>query len=217
MSKKKRQVYEFDNFRLDARERQLSRDGELVTLPSKAFDLLLVLIENNGRLVEKDELYQSVWGDQVVEESNLTVQMSSIRKALGERIQNPRYVVTVPGFGYRFVGDVISTGKDREFVIETETGSGCCCAGAAGLLDSSATLPADEPSRLRTNGKQDRGLERPQARSRIPQLNCSRSLERWEAQGCLALSTSTIAESNRASSATSPSIKQSGSASCFRV
>jgi DNA-binding winged helix-turn-helix (wHTH) protein/TolB-like protein/Tfp pilus assembly protein PilF len=117
----KRQVYEFDNFRLDPEERQLLRDGQPVTLPSKAFDLLLVLVENNGRLVEKGEIYSRVWSDQVVEESNLTVQISAIRKALGERTQNPRYIVTVPGYGYRFVGNVVNPAEDREMVIETQT------------------------------------------------------------------------------------------------
>ncbi len=121
MSMQNRQVYEFDNFRLDAAERQLSRDGTPVTLPSKAFDLLLTLVENSGRLVEKGEIYRRVWGDQVVEESNLTVQVSAIRKALGERTQNPRYIVTVPGYGYRFVGDVVNPAEDREVVIETQT------------------------------------------------------------------------------------------------
>ncbi|HXI90002.1 MAG TPA: winged helix-turn-helix domain-containing protein, partial [Blastocatellia bacterium] len=116
-----RQVYEFDNFRLDAGERQLSRDGAPITLPSKAFDLLLALVENSGRLVEKGEIYSRVWGDQVVEESNLTVQISAIRKALGERTRNPRYIVTVPGYGYRFVGDVVNPAEDREVVIETQT------------------------------------------------------------------------------------------------
>jgi DNA-binding winged helix-turn-helix (wHTH) protein/TolB-like protein/Flp pilus assembly protein TadD len=121
MTTQKRQVYEFDNFRLDAGERQLSRDGAPVTLPSKAFDLLLALVENSGRLVEKEEIYSRVWGDQVVEESNLTVQVSAIRKALGERTQNPRYIVTVPGYGYRFVGNVVNLAEDREVVIETQT------------------------------------------------------------------------------------------------
>jgi DNA-binding winged helix-turn-helix (wHTH) protein len=93
----------------------------MVPLPSKAFDLLLALVENSGRLVEKEELYQKVWADQIVEESNLTVQMSAIRKALGEGKHNPRYIVTVPGYGYRFVGEVASPGEGREVVIETET------------------------------------------------------------------------------------------------
>lgn len=121
MSRQKQQIYEFDNFRLDAAERQLLRDGEIVPLPSKAFDLLLVLVENNGRLVEKEKLYQRVWADQVVEESNLTVQMSAIRKALGERRDNPRYILTVAGYGYRFIGDVVNLNEDAEVVIETET------------------------------------------------------------------------------------------------
>src|SRR6266496_2039443 len=121
INKLKRQVYEFDNYRLDAGERQLLRDGQSVSLPGKAFDLLVVLVENRGRLVGKDELYQSVWPEQIVEESNLTVQMSALRKALGERKPQPRYIVTVPGHGYRFVGEVMNLEDGREVVIETET------------------------------------------------------------------------------------------------
>jgi DNA-binding winged helix-turn-helix (wHTH) protein/Tol biopolymer transport system component len=121
VSAEKQQVYEFDGFHLDARKRRLLRGGEPVQIPSKAFDLLLTLIENNGRLVEKDELYQRVWADQIVEESNLTVQMSAIRRALGEQKQNPRYIITVPGRGYRFVGDVTNVDDDQELSIETET------------------------------------------------------------------------------------------------
>jgi eukaryotic-like serine/threonine-protein kinase len=117
ISKQKWQVYEFDNFRVDAGRRRLERDGKPVPLPSKAFDLLLALVENNGRLVEKEELYQSVWADQVVEESNLTVQMSAIRKALGERRDNPHYIITIPGRGYRFVGEVHQT--DEELLVES--------------------------------------------------------------------------------------------------
>lgn len=123
MREQKQQIYEFGNFRLDTRERQLWRDGELVQLPAKAFDLLLVLLENKGQLVEKDELYQRVWVDQIVEESNLTVQMSAIRKALGEHKQNPRYIMTVAGRGYRFIGEVGSRGAEQEMVFETETTS----------------------------------------------------------------------------------------------
>lgn len=111
MNRYNRQIYKFDNFRLDTTERQLLRDGQTVALPSKAFDLLVVLVENNGRLVEKDELYHRVWEDPVVEESNLTVQMSAIRQALGERRENPRYITTVAGRGYRFTGEVYVTPK----------------------------------------------------------------------------------------------------------
>jgi DNA-binding winged helix-turn-helix (wHTH) protein/Tol biopolymer transport system component len=121
MSKSKPLVYEFDNFRLDAAQRRLLRDGEPVTLSSKAFDLLLMLVENSGRLVEKEELYQRVWADQIVEESNLTVQMSAIRKALGESRQRQQYISTVTGRGYRFVAGVTGLIEDHEVVIETRT------------------------------------------------------------------------------------------------
>lgn len=115
-----RQIYRFDNFQLDADNRQLRRDDKPLSLPPKAFDLLLALVKNKGRLVEKDELFSSVWQDQIVEESNLTVHISQIRKALGETKNNPRFIETVSGYGYRFVGDVTNL-EDEEFVIETET------------------------------------------------------------------------------------------------
>jgi Tol biopolymer transport system component/DNA-binding winged helix-turn-helix (wHTH) protein len=121
MSKAKLLVYEFENFRLDVAERRLFRDGEPVTLSSKAFDLLLVLVENSGRLVEKEELYQRIWADQIVEESNLTVQMSAIRKALGETRRRQQYINTVTGRGYRFVANVTSLIEDNDVVIETQT------------------------------------------------------------------------------------------------
>ena len=122
MREQKHQIYGFDNFRLDVPNRQLLRDGRPVPLPSKAFDMLVVLIENDGRLMSKDELFSRVWPDQSVEESNLTVQVSAIRKALGERKDNPHYIVTVSGHGYRFIGDLLDVAAaDNEVVIETHT------------------------------------------------------------------------------------------------
>src|SRR6185369_8635329 len=66
MLEQKQQIYVFDNFRLDVPNRELSNDGRVVALPAKAFDMLVVLIENRGRLMEKDELFSSVWPDQIV-------------------------------------------------------------------------------------------------------------------------------------------------------
>lgn len=117
MSQQNQQIYRFDNFRLDVRNRQLLHDGEPVVLPAKAFDMLVVLIENGGRLVGKDDLFSRVWPDQIVEESNLTVQVSAIRKALGDRKDNPQYIVTVPGHGYRFTGNLISLDAEEEEVV----------------------------------------------------------------------------------------------------
>jgi DNA-binding winged helix-turn-helix (wHTH) protein len=99
-------VRRFAAFELDTRRRQLRRDGDVVSLQPKAFDLLVVLVESSGHLVTKDDLLARVWPGQIVEESNLTVHMSALRKALGERKEEHRFVVTEPGRGYRFVADV---------------------------------------------------------------------------------------------------------------
>ncbi|MCA1593260.1 MAG: winged helix-turn-helix domain-containing protein [Acidobacteria bacterium] len=114
MHELKQQIYGFDDFRLDVPNRQLLCDGRSVPLPSKAFDLLVALVENGGRLVSKEELLSRVWPDQIVEESNLSVQMSAIRKALGERKDRPRYIVTVAGHGYRFTGDVTVLDEEED-------------------------------------------------------------------------------------------------------
>lgn len=120
MSGQNREIYSFDGFELDAANRQLRHGGEVLLLPPKTFDVLVALVENNGRLVGKDEILAHVWGDQIVEESNLTVHISQIRKALGETKSNPRFIETVSGYGYRFVGDV-SNLQDEDLIIETET------------------------------------------------------------------------------------------------
>jgi DNA-binding response OmpR family regulator len=78
MPEQKQQIYTFDNYRLDVSNRQLLHDGKPLALPAKAFDMLVVLIENGGRLVGKDELFSRVWPDQIVEESNLAVHVSAI-------------------------------------------------------------------------------------------------------------------------------------------
>jgi len=99
-------IYEFGPFRVDALRRLLLREADEVRLPAKAFEILLVLLEEKGRLVDKDELMRRVWPDAVVEENNLTVNMSALRKSLGESPRDHRYLVTVPGRGYQFVADV---------------------------------------------------------------------------------------------------------------
>ena len=106
MSDTSTRIYEFGPFRVDTLRRVLLREGNPVRLPAKAFEILLVLLEGNGRLVEKDELMQRVWPDAVVEENNLTVNISALRKSLTESPGEHRYVVTVPGRGYQFVADV---------------------------------------------------------------------------------------------------------------
>src|SRR5258705_5440227 len=107
-------IYEFGPFRVDARRRLLLREGNQVRLPAKAFEILLVLLEGKGRLVEKDELMRRVWPDSVVEENNLTVNISALRRSLTESPGEHRYVLTVPGRGYQFVADVRQNGGEQE-------------------------------------------------------------------------------------------------------
>ncbi|CDM65449.1 tetratricopeptide repeat protein [Pyrinomonas methylaliphatogenes] len=99
-------VYEFGPFRLNARERILWRDDRLVPLAPKAIETLLALIERRGHVVSREELMARVWSEAFVEEANLTVQISVLRKTLGDTAEAPRYIETVAKRGYRFIAEV---------------------------------------------------------------------------------------------------------------
>jgi TolB-like protein/Tfp pilus assembly protein PilF len=98
--------YEFGPFRVDARERRLLRDGEVVPLTPKVFDILLVLVQNSGHILSKDEVMKLIWPNTAVEQGNLARNVSTLRKALGESPTNYRYVETIPWRGYRFMASV---------------------------------------------------------------------------------------------------------------
>ncbi len=98
--------YEFGEFLLDPRERQLLHAGQAVPLTPKAFDLLVLLVKNSGGLLTKDELMSALWPDSFVEEINLAQNISLIRKALGDSSREERVVETVPKQGYRFKAKV---------------------------------------------------------------------------------------------------------------
>jgi TolB-like protein/DNA-binding winged helix-turn-helix (wHTH) protein len=99
--------YRFEPFRLDTRARELREDGGApLPLTAKAFDTLCYLIEHRQRLVGKDELLAAIWPGRVVEENNLTQAIAALRRALGTNAGEHRYIVTVPGRGYRFIADV---------------------------------------------------------------------------------------------------------------
>src|SRR5262245_36701946 len=106
MSQQEKHFYEFGEFRIDVTKRRLLRHGEIVPLTPKAFDVLLALAEQSGRMMEKDELMQKVWPDTAVEENNLTQNIYTLRKIFGESRHESRYIATVPGLGYRFVAEV---------------------------------------------------------------------------------------------------------------
>ena len=103
MGRSAKHSFEFGPFRLVPEERQLLRDGQPVPLTPKSFDLLVVLVENAGHLIEKSELLNRVWPDSFVEEANLSVKMSELRRALGAAEDGSQYIETVPRSGYRFV------------------------------------------------------------------------------------------------------------------
>src|ERR1044071_7134279 len=97
--------YEFGRFRLKVAERVLLREGELVPLTPKVFDILVTLVEHGGQVVSKDDLMKRVWPNTFVEEGNLTQNISLLRKALGETAGGVQFIETVPRRGYRFVAD----------------------------------------------------------------------------------------------------------------
>jgi Tol biopolymer transport system component/DNA-binding winged helix-turn-helix (wHTH) protein len=96
----------FADFELDGVRRLLSKQGTPVALKSKTFDLLLVLVENRGEILGKDELLEKVWAGQFIEDSNITVHISTLRKILGEKKDENRFIVTVPGRGYSFIAEL---------------------------------------------------------------------------------------------------------------
>ena len=107
MAAEKRIVYEFGGFRLEADRRLLKRaDGVPIALTAKAFDTLLYLVEHRGETLDKDTLLRDIWPELVVEENNLTQNISTLRQVLGESRGENRFIVTVPRKGYRFVADV---------------------------------------------------------------------------------------------------------------
>src|SRR5579872_5327978 len=99
-------MYEFDAFRVDPVRRLLLRDGEPLPVTPKALSILLILLERAGEVVEKSELIERIWQGAFVTEANLTQNVFSLRKCLGERANDNRYIVTVPGRGYIFAGEV---------------------------------------------------------------------------------------------------------------
>lgn len=114
-------VYEFEEFRLDAKNHRLFRreSGRLVPLTPKAVELLLVLIQNKGRILSKDELLEAVWDNSFVEEANLSQTIFVLRKTLGENTKEPRFILTAPNRGYQFIASVRQVGTEDEIFEES--------------------------------------------------------------------------------------------------
>ncbi len=116
--------YEFASFRVDVAERRLWRDGRVVPLTSKTFDILLALVENSGHTLDKNDLMERVWANTFVEEGNLNRNISTLRKILGDDSHEQRFIRTVPKQGYRFTAPVREiTAAPEESLSENGTGA----------------------------------------------------------------------------------------------
>lgn len=111
MSTPARPIFKFGPFRLDPNEQRLLRDGEPVALTPKAFEVLLCLVERHGELLTKEELLEAVWPDTFVEEAVLSVNISTVRKALGDDQNGHSFIETAPRRGYRFLASVETVGQ----------------------------------------------------------------------------------------------------------
>jgi len=137
-------IYEFDGFRLEEGQSRLLYKDQTVTLKPKILDLLIFLVKKRGQLIGKDELMKEIWPDAIVEENNITVSTSILRKALGDAVGN-QYIETVPRRGYRFIATVTEvlpeepptreSHQDGEIEHEDEP------------IDSLAIIPLEAPDR----------------------------------------------------------------------
>jgi TolB-like protein/Tfp pilus assembly protein PilF len=106
-------IYEFNGFRLEVAQRRLLYEGRPVPLKPKILDLLLFLVEMRGQLVVKEDLMRQIWPDAIVEENNITVSMSILRKTLGDDQDRRQFIETVPRRGYRFLPEVKEVSQQR--------------------------------------------------------------------------------------------------------
>jgi DNA-binding winged helix-turn-helix (wHTH) protein/TolB-like protein len=137
MNNEARQAYEFGPYSLDLAERLLRCNGKAITLTPKAFDTLVVFLENSGRLLEKEELMKKLWPNSFVEEANLSHNISLLRKLFAEYTPGEQYIETIPKHGYRFL------------------------AGVAGLHDKEPQTAAGARPSLSDTGKHTRLSQKP--------------------------------------------------------
>jgi DNA-binding winged helix-turn-helix (wHTH) protein/tetratricopeptide (TPR) repeat protein len=158
MPAKPGEVFQFGEFVLNPAQRSLRRDGDPIVLTTKAFDLLLFMVENPGRLLTREEILHAVWPDTVVEEGNLSQSISLVRKALGEKAGEQHYVLTVFGSGYQFGARVTrvsaagesSAGRPVEDMQEALRGLRSGTSGDA--LERSGPLLVTSPAALPRSG-----------------------------------------------------------------
>src|SRR5271156_4443346 len=110
-------IFRFGEFQVDALARTLRRGEAIVTLNRRAFDVLLYLVQNPGKVVSRDELLKNVWPDAFVDENSLAQSISVLRRALEEKPGDNSYIVTLPGRGYQFVSPVQVAGRESVVLV----------------------------------------------------------------------------------------------------
>lgn len=143
-------IYKFGNYALNTTERRVLSKGKNIRLTTKAFDVLQLLVENAGSIVSKETLFERVWDGEIVEEGNLSVHISKIRKALADR-SDRRFIETVHGTGYRFTQAV-------GHVVENEWPETLDEANTDYELDGTGGYSALVLMRFNTSGDADRVL-----------------------------------------------------------
>src|ERR1700684_27974 len=130
-------VYEFGPFRMDPDKQVLLRDGQLVAVTPKGFETLLALVRRGREVVSKEEPLKEIWPDSFVEEANLSQQIFKLRKALGDTLEGERYIVTLPGRGYRFAIPVRTTTEGGDVLIAQRS------SRAKVLIEEQVTEPVE--------------------------------------------------------------------------
>ena len=216
MSGEPRAVYVFDRFRLETAERSLTADGKPIALPPRVFDTLVALVERAGRLVEKDELLKVVWAGVFVDEANISVNISTLRKALGETPDGSSYIETVPRKGYRFVGKVTRPAEPTgaaspDPAVSDPTAPGVGNAVASPFSSASGTLGAALESGAGSASEYEavtaRATHSPSALPAKASARPSRARFAILAGAVLVVATALVASRFRGAASTRPSVK----------
>jgi DNA-binding winged helix-turn-helix (wHTH) protein len=167
-------LYEFGDFRLDTAKRLLQRlDGTTVPLTPRVFETLLYMVEHHDTVLDKERLMEAVWPDSIVEENNLSQNISTLRRIFGETPGSHSYIVTVPGRGYRFVAEVSDRTDNGSATVKADQGSGPTLAENR---TEAATATGRQQSPGKTSGPLALAVSwRDYARSRVP---CARTERR---------------------------------------
>ncbi|MFN7929576.1 MAG: transcriptional regulator [Blastocatellia bacterium] len=168
MSNVGKHLYEFGPFRLDADRQRLMREGEPISLPPKAVELLTLLVERQGQVVEKEFLLTALWPDTVVEESNLTQNVYLLRKALGQATDGQTFIETFSKRGYKFAPTVQLAVEDEALIITKHTQARIRITQEDTDTEQPAALPA--PQALSLPQPSEAPLHLAESQRRLPIL-----------------------------------------------